>query len=430
MDIRKTRILHKRYTLYEWQSNNLRQGELGFLLSDDKTKILEIRAGTHDVLTEDGRVVGVPWEDALLLSSIGGVNAEDYATVEQLNKHLEDFTRLNVLVNQNSEAIEAFVDTDTRCEISPGESQGTIKVNFVSKDGYVTPGYDVEIPGWEDIVNIAYGRTSSHVYDSLEDIRYIDSLKNPHTYKVGDIIYFRDEDSIDLWVVSVFSEPLNNSYYEVAPLKTEKPELENYLSKDEASRVYATKTQLEDLTTEQLGSSGEYVESVRQKSGKIAVITKKLPDYKSEIANSAANTLSEAQYFVEDRLGNLGNTTEGSPKTVAVYVDEGIQKLRTKVTQTELDVQNLSSDIDIIKSNVVTLQTNVQVLDNYQKNHESRIQILERNSTSSPVAGTITQIKVNNTPLSIIDGVVNIDTISTDMLVQGNRSLLFDCNDE
>lgn len=48
MQIKRTRILHKRYTLAEWEQHDLKQGEIGSLI-DDSGSIIETRIGTHNI---------------------------------------------------------------------------------------------------------------------------------------------------------------------------------------------------------------------------------------------------------------------------------------------------------------------------------------------------------------------------------------------
>jgi hypothetical protein len=63
MEIRKTRILHRRYTAQEWATKRLKQGEIGILLSDDKTEILQVRVGVSN--GDDGEG-GLFYEGVLL----------------------------------------------------------------------------------------------------------------------------------------------------------------------------------------------------------------------------------------------------------------------------------------------------------------------------------------------------------------------------
>jgi hypothetical protein len=46
MNIKKARILHRRYNRKQWEEKDLRVGELGILLSDDGGSIEEIRVGS------------------------------------------------------------------------------------------------------------------------------------------------------------------------------------------------------------------------------------------------------------------------------------------------------------------------------------------------------------------------------------------------
>jgi hypothetical protein len=57
MQVKRTRILHKRYTLSEWESHDLKQGEIGSLIGDDGS-IIETRIGTHNVQLDNGQLIG------------------------------------------------------------------------------------------------------------------------------------------------------------------------------------------------------------------------------------------------------------------------------------------------------------------------------------------------------------------------------------
>ena len=52
MEIKRTRILHRRYTAQEWASKKLMQGEIGILLSepnkDGKQDVLQVRVGVQN----------------------------------------------------------------------------------------------------------------------------------------------------------------------------------------------------------------------------------------------------------------------------------------------------------------------------------------------------------------------------------------------
>ena len=54
MDIRQTRILHRRYNREDWQKKKIKQGEIGLLLSDDKSTVLEVRVGTTNGIDGEG----------------------------------------------------------------------------------------------------------------------------------------------------------------------------------------------------------------------------------------------------------------------------------------------------------------------------------------------------------------------------------------
>ena len=78
MEIKKTRILHRRYTAQEWATKRLKQGEIGILLSDDKSEILQVRVGMTNGVDGDG---GLFSEGVLL-----GVTESNVEAVRQFQR--------------------------------------------------------------------------------------------------------------------------------------------------------------------------------------------------------------------------------------------------------------------------------------------------------------------------------------------------------
>lgn len=74
MQIKRTRILHKRYTLAEWEQHDLKQGEIGSLI-DDSGSIIETRIGTHNIQLDNGTFTGQKFQNALLLGTTENIQA-------------------------------------------------------------------------------------------------------------------------------------------------------------------------------------------------------------------------------------------------------------------------------------------------------------------------------------------------------------------
>ena len=73
MEIKRTRILHKRLTREKWldyEKHNLRQGELGILIND-KGETQEVRIGIKDTQLPDGTIIGSPFSECLLVGTLG-----------------------------------------------------------------------------------------------------------------------------------------------------------------------------------------------------------------------------------------------------------------------------------------------------------------------------------------------------------------------
>ena len=71
MEIKRTRILHKRLTKNEWLDstrNNLRQGEIGALINDSG-ETQEVRIGLKDIQLDNGSLTGMPFFECLVLGT-------------------------------------------------------------------------------------------------------------------------------------------------------------------------------------------------------------------------------------------------------------------------------------------------------------------------------------------------------------------------
>lgn len=86
MEIKRTRILHKRLTREKWldfEKHNLRQGELGILIND-KGETQEVRIGVKDTQLPDGTIIGSPFSECLLvgISDSGSETVKSYTNYE------------------------------------------------------------------------------------------------------------------------------------------------------------------------------------------------------------------------------------------------------------------------------------------------------------------------------------------------------------
>ena len=429
MDIKRTRILHKRHTLAEWSSDTLRQGEFGFLLSDDKTQVLEVRVGTHDVYVDD-RIVGVPWENAIVLASLS-TDQDDKVTIDQLNEVITYVDQLNTQVAKHNEILNTFEDTDTRIVISEGVGEGTIHVDYWSKNDVITPGGDIKIPGWDNLVNIALGRTKSHVYVDLNDERFLTDVATPNKFHIGDIVYFEDTNTPDRWVTQVLDYPLNGSLYVFSLLKVEAPVLTDYIKTTEADAKFVTKDTLNNLNVDIVGGENEYIESVKQQGGKVVVVSRKLPDIDNKIHISANNVRTEIKQYVDDAIGETDLDDNGQRMSVVKHVSSNVQRVSTEVSSVRTTVQQHTQSITSLSQTTQELTSQIGAIVSTQNNLTSRVTKLEQICGTGSGTGLISVVKLggNALPIDSSDNSVNIDSISTDLLVQGNKKLVFDCED-
>ena len=284
--------------------------------------------------------------------------ATDIARIDGALSALE--TRIKAL-----EDAPKVVDTNTTYTFeSAVTTDGAIK--YTSSDGSTG---EIQVKGWDALASLATGRTAAYVYKDTNDTEYLTALQTANKFKVGDLIYFTDNNIADQWVTSVSSvADAQGRYYQVSDLETEHPDLTQYLTSAVAEQTYAKKTDLNskanqsDLTalqttvtnnesanatahqglqnaidkvaddlskidvTSQIttkinelnvnqvgGASSSYLTGIKQVNGKIEATASTLPDFNG---------------YTDDRIG-LGSAPESGDdtrQTVKEYVDTSIDQ--------------------------------------------------------------------------------------------------------
>ena len=444
MQITKTRILHKRYTAAEWINQNLRQGEIGFLLSDDKTQILDVRFGIVDQLIENGPIIGLPFNQCLSIKDL--IDTSSY-TDEQIQAII---TRLDILTSniENTQdridVLESNNDNDTTYLFTPSTSRnGAFTVITTSSDGSIKPNYDIQISGWEAIEALALGKTNAYVFDNLTDKKYLDSIATKNLFRLGDVIYFKDIDLTDQWVCGISDTLINGSYYQFSYIKTESPNLEGYETVESAEAKYAFKTDILDLNLSTVGgNSNQVITSITQSAGKVTAVAKTL-DVQSIASKLDETTLETSKIYTDKRIkeitGPIDESTsikdyidtsvENTKQTIDTTVKSRITQISTRITTNETNISNLTTRISPVETAVKTIQTDLS-------NLTSRVTTLENFHPFSGNGGTGTVVNgISNIYLG--DKILNKDTetnavyiteISTDLLSQGFNQLILDCN--
>lgn len=442
MQIKKTRILHKRYTADKWLDNTLRQGEIGFLLSDDKQKILDMRIGYRDIEKADGTFNGLPFEDCLTINEL--CNIYEY-TDSEVKKLLLELEKVTNQVTSNTESIknlDNFEDTDTTYEILPdSNNDGSLIVRVFSKSSNTFINeYPVTIPGWNSIVDIALGRTKSEVFDNRDDPDYINKIATKDYFKIGDIIYFRDTEIPDLWVSSVYETLTDGSYYEFSNVKTSSPDLVGYETVEHAEQTYLTKTELANLNTDSGEADNQFVTSVKQTGGKVTVKVKHI-NIDEKISTKCVESLQQSQQYtesyVEERLGTE-LVDNGTKVSVTTFVNNKLNNVRTSLSN---EISNVSTRVSENTSAISTLNSKIDSLITITETHTTQIDNLTTRVTSlenldfsgggsGTVVNGISNIIVNGVtlPKNSVDNSVEISEISTDLLVKGKKQLIFDGN--
>lgn len=140
----------------------------------------------------------------------------------------------------------SVVDTDTTYRFETAiTTDGGIKYTVINKDGTEGSTGEVQVRGWQSLVNLATGRTSAFVYQNNNDPAFITDSKNKDKFKVGDIIYFTDTNVADQWVTGKLDSATSEGiWFTFADLETEHPDLSGYINATEIAQIYATKEAL------------------------------------------------------------------------------------------------------------------------------------------------------------------------------------------
>ena len=242
----------------------------------------------------------------------------------------KDITALNTAVGALEKRIKDLEDkpqvTDTNTQYdfdTASTTDGAIKITNLDDN----TSKEVQIKGWDSLVNLATGRTSAFVYQNANDPRFITDAKNPDAYKVGDIIYFTDTKIADMWVTSKLSAADNEGiWFTFANLEGEKPDLSQYLTANEISITYATK------------------ETVNQKADQSTVTD--LQTTVSENKTESDNAFIE----VNKKLGTVKVDSQGNPISLQSQIDN--IDVTTQITNaiTDLDVNSVGGQGQYIKS--------------------------------------------------------------------------------
>ena len=92
-------------------------------------------------------------------------------------------------------------------EIASGDADGQVKL-ICKHDGvaYGEP-INAKVEGWDTLVAIANGHTKIYVYENKSDPLYVAAIANKTSFKLGDLILFKDANIKDQWVTEVLEAP-------------------------------------------------------------------------------------------------------------------------------------------------------------------------------------------------------------------------------
>lgn len=388
------------------------------------------------------------------------------------------------------DATKNLKDTDTTYEITTGvTTDGSIHVVTYLSDGTKTEG-DVQVKGWDTLLGIAGGRTQAYVYQDKNDANYIKHIAEKDKYKVGDLIYFKATNIPDEWVSEILDSAVNSSYYKFSILETQHPDLSGYLDANQIRNEFASKQDLsgkadasvvsqlsqqvsqnaqdisskasqQDLNSlqEQLnnidvsnqigtalnalsssaGGSGYYIESVTQHDGKVTAVAQAMPNV-ANIATTKANeakqaAVQEATGYTDTKVGDIGEnqSVKGYVDSITLNISQQVGNNTARFTQVESNIttntNNIAKNTEAISQHtakITTLETAVTTLNGKVTTIEQKLARIEDTAQEN----VIEKVKLGGTALSVdpTDKSVNIESISTDLLTQGDKRLILDCS--
>lgn len=234
-----------------------------------------------------------------------------------------------------------------------------------------------------------------------------------------------------------------------------KSELEGKINKvaEDLAKVDVTSqitTEINKLDTSDFGNTNGnyYIKYIKQTDGLVSAQAEAMPDVagiakdKADAAQSAAE--ATAASYTDSKIGDIGEND-----TAAQYIDSRVAIITNSVSEVSgrvlvLENQNLNSRVSAVetttaenKSAISTLAGRVTSTEAVANDAQSRVSALETvvqghgetiATLADDVATRVKTIQVGGVTQSMsADGTVNIATISTDILVTGNKTLVLDC---
>lgn len=124
-------------------------------------------------------------------------------------------------------------------EIASGDADGQVKLICKHDDVAYGDPINAKVEGWDTLVAIANGHTKIYVYENKLDPLYVAAIADKNSFKLGDLILFKDANIKDQWVTEVLEAPVENSYYNFQEIDIDTPDLTNYYTKSEAQAEIA-----------------------------------------------------------------------------------------------------------------------------------------------------------------------------------------------
>lgn len=190
------------------------------------------------------------------------------------------------------------------------------------------------------------------------------------------------------------------------------------------------------------GATGSYISAIEQVDGKIVATASTLPDFDKNAQDKADKALDDAKDYVESRVGQIGESTvkeyvDDVKNTIDQDIADKDNALKGRVSILEEAKVSIESRLSTNESNITsnttaitTMGTRVQTLEGTVNGLSSKVTTIENKLSGieeGAQANRIEVVKVGGVALEIKDKSVDISNISTDLLTQGEKTLVLDC---
>lgn len=276
------------------------------------------------------------------------------------------------------------------------------------------------------------GRTKAYVFQNKEDETYKAAIAKTKSFKLGDTIYFIDENIPDEWVTNVSkTEP----YYTFAPIES-KTQIEGYVKDTRTINGHDLKADvtltaadvgadaagtaqglIETLNVEKVAvGAGETIKSISEANGKIAVEKQAIVVEQSAV--TGLDTALAGKVNVEEGKGLIDTALVTKLEKIqynAVIKTVGAGLAISEAKELAVDAETLPAiatskvtGLDAKLTDLANLKTQVGADTDEASVDGTIYSRIKQLQTDVANAGKIDVVKVNGTPLEVVDKAVDI----------------------